>query len=49
MQGGENWKLAACVKNVLTYIWRQIKNYKEHKQILGYCCGVVHQGINKRR
>lgn len=36
-------------RNLLTHIQKHIKNYKEPKQILGYCYSVVHQGLNKKR
>lgn len=56
LRNGENWKLTSCTSQqkkkkffLLTYIWKQIKNYKEHKQILGYCWSVGCQDLNKRR
>lgn len=25
------------IRNLMIYIWKEIKNYKENKQIFGYC------------
>jgi hypothetical protein len=36
--------------NLLTYIWKQMKNCKDHGEIPGYCWRVVgHWGLNKSR